>query len=723
MKSILATLSQMVSQAMVRALGDAAAGASPMVSPSDGKFGDYQCNAAMGLAKRLGEKPRDVAQKIIDGLDGAALAIVEKPEIAGPGFINFKLSSAFLEQSLGAIAASPEGKSDRLGIDPVEPSACETIVVDYSSPNVAKQMHVGHLRSTIIGDCISRVVEFQGHRVVRQNHIGDWGTQFGMVILGIWHFCMAGRRGDARAYFHDVTSRLKEGSAAEKKTLLEEIARQQQTDLDGDADDRIFDQFLDAFEPDFESLLAAYRFVNVLEDAAKGSELFIVDRRNDKKIPLAEVSKHVAAMLQGAFGNSRQELKTWRKATEASQRDCGDIYQMLGVLLNEAHVRGESFYDPLLEPVVMELRAALKASRAAADGKFRAVCRDDRGALCVFIEKADGSPAFKGPQGDALPMIVQKSDGAYLYASTDLAAAAFRINDVQVQPIPFVTEPLPRALVTMSEKLEGEMRGRGGLGSSRVLYVVGAPQKLHFEMLFATIEALGWTRPGGASRPVRLEHVAFGSVLGPDRKMLRTRSGETVRLKDLLHEAVQRSEALVREAEADADRRRGFAEEEIRHIAQTVGIAAVKYADLSQNRMTDYVFSWDKMLALQGNTAPYMLYAYARIRSIYRKGAEAGQVMNAAGGIRIEHAAERALAIRVLQLAESIDSVGENLLPNVLCEYLYDLAGRFMAFYEACPVLQAEPATQASRLKLCDLAARALKLGLGLLGISTLERM
>ena len=315
---------------------------------------------------------------------------------------------------------------------------------------------------------------------------------------------------------------------------------------------------------------------------------------------------------------------------------------------------------------------------------------------------------------------------------------AYRINDFNKQPLRFHTEALPQALRGVNPQL-GD---RGGLGADRILYVVGAPQKLHFEMLFAVARALGWTRPGNRTTDVELQHIPFGSVLGEDRKMLRTRSGESVKLKDLLDEAVARAEKLVRETEADPDKRRGFTEDEIRNIAETVGIAAVKYADLSQNRNTDYVFSWDKMLAFQGNTAPYMLYAYARIISIYRKGAEADgkhsvpgtphsalSTQDSAGQtdklpISVAAPAERALAMAILRLPEIIDAVADALLPNILCEFLYELAGRFMTFYESCPVLQApDPATRSSRLALCDLTARALRLGLALLGIRTLERM
>ncbi|MBK8268002.1 MAG: arginine--tRNA ligase [Planctomycetes bacterium] len=309
-------------------------------------------------------------------------------------------------------------------------------------------------------------------------------------------------------------------------------------------------------------------------------------------------------------------------------------------------------------------------------------------------------------------MIIQKSDGASLYATTDLAAALFRCAHPTKHPVDLKTP----ALADMLAKLGG------GLGADRVIYHVGSPQKLHFDMLFPAVHALGWSRKPDGTRTL-LEHVSFGSVLGEDRKMLRTRSGDSVKLKELLEEAVDRAEKQLRETESDADKKRGFSDGEIRQVAETVGIAAVKYADLCQNRNTDYVFSWDKMLALQGNTAPYLLYAYARIRSIHRKGAESGSA-GQGGTIMLAEPAERDLALAILKFPEVIDSVADALMPNYLCEYLYDLAGRFMTFYENCPVLKApDAAIAASRLRLCDLTARALKLGLGLMGIRTLERM
>jgi len=746
MQSLLAQIENHVAAAMTTAFGDDAHDVAPQVHPAgDPKFGDYQCNVAMGLAKKLGRKPRDIAQAIVNHLSQTALSMLEPRQIAGPGFINLRLQDAFLQKSLESIPPAPSGQSkqsrdreravgvpstaDRLGIEPVSEADRQTVVVDYSSPNVAKQMHVGHLRSTVIGDTIARVLEFEGHEVIRQNHIGDWGTQFGMVILAIWHLCMSKHQGESVADFERISKDLAaEHDAGAKRKLLIERARIHQENLNRDPDGkREFHLFINQWDARFDELLPMYKYVNAVETAAKLHKdvdgLTIRNPSTKDCRHLSEISRYVSAMLQGKTDRPNdQELKAWLKAKEATLRVCAELYKQLGVMLREEHTCGESFYHPLLKGVVDELRAVLTstddcdAEKDTSTGTFRAVCREDQGAICVFLENPDGTPAFKGPQGDSLPMIVQKSDGAFLYSTTDLAAILYRIADKDRHRIELRTQQLRDNL----EKLGG------GLGADRIIYVVGAPQSLHFQMLFATARALGWTRPGDRRREVQLEHVSFGSILGEDRKMLRTRTGENVKLKDLLDEAVRRAEELIRRTEADPQKRRGFSEEEIKTIAQTIGIAAVKYADLSQNRNSDYVFSWDKMLALQGNTAPYMLYAYARIRSIYRKGRadKPFEIDVHRASIHLTHAAERNLALAILRLPEVLDSIARSLTPNTLCEYLYDLAGRFMVFYESCPVLKApDEMTYAARLRLCDLTARALRIGLGLLGIPTLERM
>jgi len=646
MKSIAGQLTSLFSEAIERAFGDPGRGTDPMIRPSaDEKFGDYQSNAAMGLAKRLGAKPREVAQKIVDALaaEPQAAVMCQPFEIAGPGFINIRLRPEWMADVLNAVPAV--GDRDRLGIDPAETP--QTVVVDYSSPNIAKQMHVGHLRSTIIGDTIARIIEFEGHRVIRQNHVGDWGTQFGMLC----------------AY-------------------LKEKMPQALTDS------------ADVHLADLESF---YKRANAL----------------DKE----DATFHQRARAEVVALHNRDEstLKAWRYIVNESRNHYMPIYGRLGVSLRQDDERGESFYAERLSGVVAEMERSYgggtgvpspsldeprgflglslskpspRSDQAGDLPRIRVEVSD--GALCVFHETPSGDPMFKNPDGKPVPMIIRKSDGAYLYATTDLAAMQFRIRE---------------------------------LGADRIIYVTDARQAQHFEMVFATARSAGWTLHGGRSTSVQLDHVTFGSILGDDRKPLKTRSGENVKLSELLDEAVNRAEKLIRSSEADPAKRRGFTEDEISDIAEAVGIGAVKYADLSQNRQSDYIFSWDKMLAMEGNTAPYMMYAYARIRSIYRKGAEESRDL-AAGRVQLVEPAERVLARQVLRLPETLEGAAVGLRLNIITEYLYNLAGAFMSFYEACPVLKADTdALRASRLRLCDLTARALRIGLDLLGIRVVERM
>ncbi len=652
----------------------------------DPKFGDYQCNAALPLAKTLGSKPREVAERIKAAVAPRLADLAEPLEIAGPGFINIRLKPEFLAQYLAEIPApdtrshvptfprshapaSPRSHADidRVGVPPTDHPL--RVVVEYSQPNIAKQMHVGHLRGTIIGDVFARVLSFLGHDLIRQNHIGDWGTQFGMLIR--WY---REKPLPTRATHADV---------------------------------------LEAIEADYRAAQA--RFEADPEFARAGREAVAHLHSGD---PAAhDVWQQICA-------------ESWRAFTE--------IYERLGVLLTPADVRGESFYNDRLGPLVTELRARLPARAAQTNSQGSATpvgehgplaranscphgpeahappqrpcltpwaeVRDDQGAVCVFMYDADGGPRFKAPDGAHLPMIIQKSDGAYLYATTDLAAIRFRLCDLEF---------------------------RTGRGAERIIYVTDARQKLHFQMFFECARLAGWLTPAAA-----VEHVTFGSVLGADRRPLKTREGQNVKLRELLDEAERRAYALLSERESDeaterrSDEGKGdttLSEEEKRHIARRVGTAGVKYADLCRDRNGDYVFSWDTMLAMQGNTAPYMMYAYARIRSIYRKAAErTGSPDVYAPHVQpvLREPTERALALRLVRLQEAIDDVAVNLTPHTLCTYLYDLAADFMRFYEACPVLAAaDDATRLSRLRLCDLTARTLRLGLGLLGIEVVERM
>ncbi len=647
--SLINTLKERFAVAVAEVASAAPEEVDPQVRPAtDPKFGDYQCNVAMSLAKTLKAKPRDIAQRIVDAVDLEGIA--EPPEIAGPGFVNIRLSDEFLSRYLGEIAAppssepeapargsaaqaeargsSPRAALDRLGMPPVEKP--RRVVIDYSSPNIAKQMHVGHLRSTVIGDVFARVLGFEGHEVIRQNHVGDWGTQFGMLI----------------AHYADRP------------------IPTPQTHAD----------VLDAIEDDYRAAV----------------------ERDNADPAFREVARSAVGRLQGGEPGAR---RTWENLCAASRGAFTGVYRRLNVLLEDGDVCGESFYNDRLAAVVAELREKLspRDKRRPADGPY-AELREDAGAQCVFFYDEQHQPRFKKPDGAELPMIIQKSDEAYLYATTDLAALRYRIRE---------------------------------RGATRVIYVTDARQKLHFKTLFAAARAAGW-----AGDEVVLEHVAFGSVLGENRKPLMTREGKNVKLRELLDEAEKHAFELLEKRDEGTKGQRdegedegpaAFTEEEKREIARRVGIAAVKYADLRNDRVSDYVFSWDKMLAMQGNTAPYVMYAYARIRSIYRKAAERfGEPDVYAPGIALQlgEPSERALALRLARLRETIDTVAAELAPHVLCTYLYELASEFMRFYEACPVLRAaDAAARSSRMRLCDLTARALKLGLGLLGIETIERM
>jgi arginyl-tRNA synthetase len=556
-------------------------GSPAMVTPAGRpEFGDYQANGVMAAAKAMKSDPRRLADRVVAAADLSDLA--EPVEIAGPGFLNIRLRADWLARRVGALLGD-----GRLGAE--KPDHPRIVVVDYSGPNLAKEMHVGHLRSTIIGDALARVLEFVGHDVRRQNHVGDWGTQFGMLI----------------AYL-------------EQREPAGTIGNLELSDLD-----------------DF------YRQAN---------------QRFDSDAAFANLSRQCVVRMQAGDPDI---LAKWRAFRQLSLRHAKAVYERLGVSLAEADVRGESDFNEDLPGVVADLDKA-------------GLLQLSQGARCVFLSQ------FTGKDGQALPVIVQKSDEGYLYATTDLAALRYRVRELK---------------------------------ADRILYVTDSRQSLHFSQVFAVARAAGFAPP-----EVSLEHVAFGTMMGPDRKPFKTRSGDTVKLMDLLDEAEQRAFDVVsqKNPELPEDRRRD--------IARTVGIGAVKYADLSQNRTSDYVFSWDKMLSLEGNTAPYMQYAYARIRSIFRKG-ELDAVEQAAPRVLIQEPAERLLAVRLAQFAEAAHAVAADSTPHVLCGYLYDLAGAFMGFYESCPVLTSSEPLRTSRVALCELTARTIRTGLGLLGIGVIEQM
>ncbi|WP_347290382.1 arginine--tRNA ligase [Kluyvera georgiana] len=576
--NIQALLSEKVSQAMIAA--GAPADCEPQVRQSAKvQFGDYQANGVMAVAKKLGMAPRQLAEQVLSHLqlDG----IANKVEIAGPGFINIFLDPAFLAEHVTQAL-----KSDRLGI--AQPKA-QTIVVDYSAPNVAKEMHVGHLRSTIIGDAAVRTLELMGHKVIRANHVGDWGTQFGMLIA--W------------------------------------LEKQQQDN---------------AGEMALADLEGFYR------DAKK---------HYDEDEAFAERARSYVVKLQGGDEYFR---KMWRQLVDITMSQNQLTYDRLNVTLTRDDVMGESLYNPMLPGIVADLKA-------------KGLAVESEGATVVFLDE------FKNKEGEPMGVIIQKKDGGYLYTTTDIACAKYRYET---------------------------------LHADRVLYYIDSRQHQHLMQAWTIVRKAGYVPDS-----VPLEHHMFGMMLGKDGKPFKTRAGGTVKLADLLDEALERARRLVAEKNPD------MPADELEKLANAVGIGAVKYADLSKNRTTDYVFDWDNMLAFEGNTAPYMQYAYTRVLSVFRKAElEESEIVNAAVTITEEREAQ--LAARLLQFEETLNVVARDGTPHVMCAYLYDLAGLFSGFYEHCPILSAESeAVRNSRLKLALLTAKTLKLGLDTLGIETVERM
>ena len=576
------SIRHLIQQALTRLTDDGVlpAGLTPAIqveNTKDKTHGDFASNIAMMLAKPAGMKPRDLAEKLIAALP--ADAAVSKVEIAGPGFLNFFQNSDALAQRLEAALADAH-----LGVR--KSGAAQRVVVDLSSPNLAKEMHVGHLRSTIIGDAVGRVLEFLGDTVIRQNHVGDWGTQFGMLL----------------AY-------LEENPAAAESELAD------------------LEQF--------------YR-------AAK--------KRFDDSAEFADRARALVVKLQAGDAEC---LRLWQRFNDVSLSHCQKVYDRLGVKLSPADVRGESAYNDDLPQIVADLQA-------------KGLLTESEGAQCVFMDE------FKNAEGNPLPVIVQKAGGGYLYATTDLAAMRYR-----------------------SQTLKAD----------RALYFVDQRQALHFQMAFEVARRAGFVHAG-----MDLEHMGFGTMNGADGRPFKTRDGGTVKLIDLLDEAEQRAYALVKGKNPELD------EAELRQIARAVGIGAVKYADLSKHRTSDYSFNFELMLSFEGNTAPYLLYAYTRVASVFRKLGKG--IAEIGGQIRLEAEQEQALAAKLGQFAEVLNNVGAKGVPHVLCSYLYELAGLFSSFYENCPILASEDeAVRNSRLRLAALTGRTLQQGLELLGLTTLERM
>ncbi|MGG8020259.1 arginine--tRNA ligase [Klebsiella aerogenes] len=576
--NIQALLSEKVSQALIAA--GAPADCEPQVRQSAKvQFGDYQANGVMAVAKKLGMAPRQLAEQVLSHLDLNGIA--NKVEIAGPGFINIFLDPAFLADNVNLAL-----QSERLGVAKPQP---QTIVVDYSAPNVAKEMHVGHLRSTIIGDASVRTLEFLGHRVIRANHVGDWGTQFGMLI----------------AYL--------------EKQQQENAGEMALADLEG-----------------------FYR------EAKK---------HYDEDEVFAERARSYVVKLQGG---DEYFLQMWRKLVDITMSQNQITYDRLSVTLTRDDVMGESLYNPMLPGIVADLKA-------------KGMAVESEGATVVFLDE------YKNKEGEPMGVIIQKKDGGYLYTTTDIACAKYRYET---------------------------------LHADRVLYYIDSRQHQHLMQAWTIVRKAGYV-----PESVPLEHHMFGMMLGKDGKPFKTRAGGTVKLADLLDEALERARRLVAEKNPD------MPADELEKLANAVGIGAVKYADLSKNRTTDYIFDWDNMLAFEGNTAPYMQYAYTRVLSVFRK-AGIDESALAAAPVVISEDREAQLAARLLQFEETLAVVAREGTPHVMCAYLYDLAGLFSGFYEHCPILSAESEeARNSRLKLALLTAKTLKLGLDTLGIETVERM
>ncbi len=575
--NIQALLSDKVSQALIAA--GAPADCEPQVRQSaKAQFGDYQANGVMSVAKKLGMPPRQLAEQVLTHLDLAGIA--NKVEIAGPGFINIFLDPAYLSSLVDSAVLS-----ERIG---VPQAAAQTIVVDYSAPNVAKEMHVGHLRSTIIGDAAVRTLEFLGHNVIRANHVGDWGTQFGMLI----------------AYL--------------EKQQNENAGEMALADLEG-----------------------FYR------EAKK---------HYDEDEAFAERARNYVVKLQGGDEYCRE---MWRKLVDITMTQNQITYERLNVTLTRDDVMGESLYNPMLAGIVADLKA-------------KGLAVESEGATVVFLDE------YKNKEGEPMGVIIQKKDGGFLYTTTDIACAKYRYET---------------------------------LHADRVLYYIDSRQHQHLMQAWTIVRKAGYVPDS-----VPLEHHMFGMMLGKDGKPFKTRAGGTVKLSDLLDEALERARRLVAEKNPD------MPADELESLANAVGIGAVKYADLSKNRTTDYIFDWDNMLAFEGNTAPYMQYAYTRVLSIFRKAGIEESMLTAPVNITEER--EAALAARLLQFEETLTTVAREGTPHVMCAYLYDVAGLFSGFYEHCPILTAETeGVRQSRLKLALLTAKTLKIGLETLGIQTVERM
>jgi len=630
-----------------------------MVRPAqDARFGDYQANCAMPLGKRLGKPPRDVAAEIVGRLDVEDMC--HSPEIAGPGFINLRLKDRWLMEQL-AVALG----NSRLGVP--EADVPRTYVIDYSSPNVAKEMHVGHVRSTVIGDSLARTLRFLGHRVISDNHLGDWGTQFGMIIYGFKHFK------DDEAYQQQPVKELGRLYKLVSELVGYRNCQKSLPDLERRAKEReeaVEGQQEAVASADKSSKKKAKKTLRKLQshlDEAKAE----LDAARDK-IQTVEGDPHLStlaeqhatideAVLQETaklHADDEENLALWHEFLPECREDIQRIYDRLDVRFDYEY--GESFYHHQLPDVVAQLRD-------------KDLAQESEGAVCVFLDGFD------------TPMIIQKKDGAYLYATTDLAAIQYRMNTWK-----------PAA----------------------ILYVVDHRQSEHFDKLFAAVRLWGYA-------DVELRHISFGTVLGEDGKPFKTRAGDTVGLAGLLDEAVAKAHGVVSANDDAKPTGAELSDDERKHIANVVGHAAIKYADLSQNRESDYVFSYDKMVALEGNTATYMQYSYARTQSIFGRGrVDVNALRKSVAEITLDHPMERALGLELLRFSEALEETVADYRPNQLTSYLFELAKRFSGFFQECHVLKAESdSLRNSRLLLCDLTGRTIRQGLDLLGISVIDKM
>jgi len=655
--NVLAELKSRFASTLAELAGDPAPLLDMIRPASNPQHGDYQANCAMPLGKQLGKAPRDVAADILTKIDVGDMC--SAPEVAGPGFINLRLSEGFLSRQLNAAFAD-----ERLGVPRVEP---KTIVIDYSSPNVAKPMHVGHIRSTVIGDALARTLRFLGHEVITDNHLGDWGTQFGMIIYG-WK-----RFGDRAAYEKDPVAELVRVyrqvrrllgffEAQEKLPQLREAAERLERELadaqaatptgDKKADKKAAQQLrkLDRQRSEINNQIDA--LIRKIDEADNDHSFGQLVREHEG-IEQA-VLRETAKLHEG----DPENLRLWREFLPACRHEIQQIYDRLDIQFD--HELGESFYQDKLADVVADLQQ-------------RGLATESEGATCLFLE------------GFSAPMIVRKRDGAFLYATTDLATIQYRMEKWQPDAI---------------------------------LYVVDHRQSEHFQKLFAAARKWGY-------EDVELRHIGFGTVLGPDGKPLKTREGDLIGLEWLLDQAVAAAHKVVCELDDRKPDGPQLSDEQRRQVADVIGHAAIKYTDLSQNRESDYKFDLDKMVSLDGDTATYMEYAHARVNSIFARGGVDGETLRAdATPITLAHDAERALGLALLRFPEALADVAADYRPNMLTSYLYDLARVYSVFFENCPVLKAEnEALRTSRLKLCDLTARVLRTGLSLLGIDVVERM